>query len=51
MNYVSFEQMSWSSSMKAKLAKSDLPRDVQAAEIMLKEHDELAEDIQGHKPK
>ena len=43
--------MSWSSSMKAKLAKSDLPRDVQAAEIMLKEHVELAEDIQGHKPK
>ncbi|XP_071162084.1 spectrin beta chain-like isoform X8 [Mytilus edulis] len=43
--------LSWSGLMKAKLAKSDMPKDVQAAEIMLKEHAELSEDIQAHKPK
>ena len=43
--------MLWSGQMKAKLGKTDLPRDVQTAEIMLKEHAELAEDIKAHKPK
>ncbi|XP_069119024.1 LOW QUALITY PROTEIN: spectrin beta chain-like [Argopecten irradians] len=43
--------MAWSSTMKSKLATNEMPRDVQMAEAMIKDHDELADDIEAHKPK
>ncbi|XP_033735465.1 spectrin beta chain, non-erythrocytic 5-like isoform X2 [Pecten maximus] len=43
--------MAWSSTMKSKLATNEMPRDVQMAESMIKDHDELADDIEAHKPK
>lgn len=42
--------MAWSGTMKAKLATKEMPRDVMEAENMIKDHSELSEDIQAHKP-
>ncbi|XP_048733527.1 spectrin alpha chain, non-erythrocytic 1-like isoform X2 [Ostrea edulis] len=41
----------WTSATKAKLQNAEMPREVQMAEIMIQEHQEIGEDIKAHKPK
>ncbi|KAK3092932.1 hypothetical protein FSP39_009051 [Pinctada imbricata] len=41
----------WAGATKAKLASAEIPRDVQMAEQMMKEHEDLKDDIDTHKPK
>ncbi|KAL5008187.1 hypothetical protein ScPMuIL_013768 [Solemya velum] len=43
--------MTWSQLVRAKLARAELPRDVASAERLLKEHDDLQDDVAQHKPK
>lgn len=46
-----FIQGMWTSATKAKLQNAEMPREVQMAEIMIQEHQEIGEDIKAHKPK
>lgn len=41
----------WISATKAKLQNAEMPKELQRAEIMIQEHQEIAEDIKAHKPK
>ncbi|XP_061172689.1 spectrin beta chain, non-erythrocytic 5-like [Saccostrea echinata] len=41
----------WTSATKAKLQNAEMPRELQTAEIMIQEHQDLGEDIKAHKPK
>ncbi|PVD25646.1 hypothetical protein C0Q70_13305 [Pomacea canaliculata] len=43
--------MLWSSSLRARLATAELPHDIQSAEAMKKEHDDLLDDIKAHRDK
>lgn len=43
-------QLSWSGGTKAKLKNAEMPRDVQTAEILLKEHKDLVDDVAAHEP-
>ncbi|XP_053397817.1 spectrin alpha chain, non-erythrocytic 1-like isoform X2 [Mercenaria mercenaria] len=44
------ELSSWAGQTKAKLKNAEIPQNVQTAENLLKEHKDLAEDIDAHKP-
>ncbi|XP_067682927.1 spectrin beta chain, non-erythrocytic 5-like isoform X3 [Haliotis asinina] len=43
--------LSWAGSMRARLASAEMPHDIQSAERMLKEHEEVGDDIKAHKDK
>ncbi|KAL4238363.1 Spectrin beta chain [Mactra antiquata] len=44
------ELLGWTGKTKATLKNNELPRDVQTAENLLKDHKELKDDIDAHKP-
>ncbi|XP_041352702.1 spectrin beta chain, non-erythrocytic 5-like isoform X2 [Gigantopelta aegis] len=43
--------LTWAGSLRARLMSAELPHDIQSAEQMLKEHDDLGTDIKAHKDK
>lgn len=47
---VYFLQSSWTGQTKAKLKNAEIPQNVLTAETLLKEHKDLAEDIEAHQP-
>lgn len=49
--FVCVPQGIWISATKAKLQNAEMPKELQRAEIMIQEHQEIAEDIKAHKPK
>ncbi|KAK3737897.1 hypothetical protein RRG08_028522 [Elysia crispata] len=41
----------WASGVKRGMASAEMPHDIKSAETMLKEHEDVLEDIKAHKPK